>query len=203
MSHPVDSLPASPRPRMTFEEFLDSPYGRAEWVDGEVFELSPENLDYQGVAGLLHPVLKTFVEHHDLGHIFLNYLMRTGPQMPARAPDIMFVANANAHRIRRNYVEGPADLAVEIVSPDSATRDRKVKRREYEEGGVREYWLIDPLDGRAHFLSLENGQYRPLPVDADGAVRSRVLPGVWLKPEWLLVEPRPRITEILRAWRLV
>lgn len=203
MSHPAGFLPGPSRPRMTFEEFLRSPYRRAEWVDGEVFELSPENLEYQGVAGLLYPVLKSFVEHHDLGHVFLNYLMKTGPHLPGRAPDIMFVAKANEHRIRRNYVEGPADLAVEIVSPDSVNRDRKVKRREYEEGGVQEYWLVDPLEGRAHFLALENGRYRPLPVDADGAVRSRVLPGVWLRPEWLLSEPRPRITEIQRAWGLV
>ncbi len=202
MSHPVDSLPATPRPRMSFEEFLDSPFGRAEWVDGEVFELSPENLDYQGVAGFLHPLLYEFVEHHGLGRVFLNYLMRTGPQMPARAPDIMFVAKANEHRIRRNYVEGAADLAVEIVSPDSANRDRKVKRREYEEGGVPEYWLIDPLEGRSHFLTLESGRYRSLTVDADGAVRSLVLPGLWLKPEWLLTEPRPRLAEVRRAWRL-
>ena len=203
MSHPMGPLPASPRPRMTFEEFLCSPYGRAEWVDGEVFELSPENLDYQGVAEFLHPLLYEFVEHHGLGRVFLNYVIKTGPQSPARVPDLMFVATANRHRIRRNYVEGPADLAVEIVSPDSVTRDRKVKRREYEEGGVQEYWLIDPLEGRAHFLALEDGRYRPLPVGADGAVRSRVLPGVWLKPEWLLSEPRPRITEIQRAWGIV
>jgi Uma2 family endonuclease len=203
MAHPVDYVPAPPRPRMTFDEFLHSPYPRAEWVDGEVFELSPENLDYQGVAGLLHPVLRSWVEQHDLGHVFLNYLMRSRPELPVRAPDIMFVAKANQHRILRNFVEGPADLVVEIVSPDSASRDRVVKRREYREGGVPEYWLIDPLEGRAHFLALEVGEYAPLPVDADGVVHSRVLSGVWLKPEWLLGEPRPRITEIQRAWGLI
>ncbi len=202
MSHPAGSVTPSPRPRMTFDEFLRSPFGRAEWVDGEVFELSPENLDYQGVAAFLHPLLYEFVEHHGLGRVFLNYVMKTGPHLPARVPDLMFVATANEHRIRRNYVEGPADMATEIVSPDSVTRDRKVKRREYEEGGVQEYWLLDPLAGRTLFLSLEDGQYRPLPVDADGAVRSRVLPGLWLKPEWLLTEPRPRLAEVRRLWGL-
>ncbi len=57
MSHPAGYLPRPPRPRMSFEDFLRSPCQRAEWVDGEVFELSPENLDYQGVAGFLHPLL--------------------------------------------------------------------------------------------------------------------------------------------------
>lgn len=202
MSHPVGPLSAPPRPLMTFEEFLRSPYERAEWVAGEVFELSPENLAHQGVGGFLYVTLSTYVEHRALGSVMYGILMKTGPHLAGRVPDVMFVAREHEHRLRRNYVDGPADLVIEIVSPDSVTRDRETKRREYEQGGVREYWLVDPLEGRVLFLALEDGRYRPLPVDADGAFRSRVLPGVWLKPEWLLTEPRPRLAEVRRAWGL-
>jgi len=187
---------------MTFEEFLRSPYERAEWVDGEVFELSPENLEHTGIVGFLYPLLAMFVERHDLGRVLLNFLMKTGPHLAGRVPDILFVAREHEDRMRRNHLDGPADLAIEVVSPDSVTRDREAKFREYEEGGVREYWLIDPLEGRAHFFALEEGRYRPLPVGADGAVRSRVLAGLWLKPEWLLVEPRPKLQDVFRAWKL-
>jgi Uma2 family endonuclease len=187
---------------MTFEEFLTSPYERAEWVDGEVFELSPENLDYQGVFGFLYPLLSDFVEQRALGHVFLNFLMKTGKRLPGRVPDVLFLATEHEDRLRRNYIDGPADLVVEVVSPDSVMRDREVKRREYQEGGVPEFWLIDPLEKRATFLFLEHGAYRPLAVDSDGAVRSRVLPGVWIRPEWLLDEPRPRLVEVRRAWGL-
>ena len=199
MAHPVGSMPAHPRPRMIFEEFLRSPYERAEWVDGEVFELSPENLDYQGVVGFLHPLLRDFVEQRGLGRVFLNLLMKTGPHLAGRVPDLLFLAKVHEERLRRNYVDGPADLAVEVVSPDSMTRDREVKWREYEQGGVPEFWLIDPLENRATFLSLEDGTYRPLPVGPDGAVHSRVLPGLWIRPEWLLREPRPRLVEVRRV----
>src|SRR5262249_21462056 len=136
MAHPVDSAPAPPRPRMTFEEFLTSPYERAEWVDGEVFELSPENLDYQGVVGFLYPLLSDFVEQRELGQVFLNLLMKTGKRLAGRVPDILFLAKHHDQRLRRNYIDGPADLVVEVVSPDSMMRDRKIKRRDYEEGRV-------------------------------------------------------------------
>jgi Uma2 family endonuclease len=183
---------------MSFDEFLHSPYERAEWVDGEVFELSPENLEYQGVMGFLHPLVWGYVEERGLGRVFLNCLMKTGPDLAGRAPDLAFLARRHENRLRGNYVAGPVDLAVEVVSPDSTTRDRVTKRREYEEGGVSEYWLIDPIDGQAHFLSLQEGRYRPLATEADGRVRSLALPGFWLKPEWLLGKPRPRVSEVLR-----
>ena len=91
---------------------------------------------------------------------------------------------------------------VEIVSPESTTRDRETKLREYELGGVREYWLIDLLAGEATLFALEDGRYRPLALDGDGKVRSRVLTGLWLRPEWLLNEPRPKVKDVLRAWGL-
>jgi Uma2 family endonuclease len=202
MAHPVGSVPAPPRPRMTFEEFLRSPYQRAEWVDGEVFELSPENIDHVGVAGFLHHLLAEFVEQRGLGRVMQGFLMKTGSHLAGRVPDILFLATGHEGCLRRNYVDGPADLAVEVVSPDSVSRDREVKRREYQEGGVPEFWLIDPLANRATFLFLEDGAYRPLPVGPDGAVHSRVLPGLWIRPEWLLQEPRPRLAVVRRAWGL-
>ncbi len=192
----------TPRPRMTFEEFLRSPYERAEWVDGEVFELSPENVEHAGIGGWLYALLRAFVEEHGLGRVLPGILMKTGVHLAGRVPDVLFLARENEGRIRRNHVEGPADLAIEVVSPDSEERDRETKRREYEQGGVREYWIVDLLRGRVTFLSLENGRYRALPVEADGTVRSRVIPGLWLRPEWLVAEPRPRLLEVQRAWGL-
>ena len=88
------------------------------------------------------------------------------------------------------------------MSRDSETRDRETKLEEYQKGGVREYWLIDPLERESTFYSLESGRYVALPVGGDAKVRSRVLPGLWLRPEWLLSEPRPKLAEVLRAWDL-
>jgi Uma2 family endonuclease len=67
-----------------------------------------------------------------------------------------------------------------------------VKFQEYQLGGVREYWLLEPELKQADFYQLgADGQFQPLPVDADGIFRSRVLPGFWLKIEWLWQSPFP------------
>ena len=203
MAHPLGTPPVASRPRMTFEEFLRSPYERAEWVDGEVFELSPENSEHSGVGGFLYHLLAVFVEEHDLGTVLTGMLMKAGPHLAGRVPDIVYLAQAHESRLKRNHIDGPVDLAVEIVSPESTTRDRETKRHEYELGSVREYWLVDLVAGAATFFAFEDGHYVPLALEADGKVHSRVLPGLWLRPEWLFTEPRPKVKDVLRAWGLV
>ncbi|MBI4586646.1 MAG: Uma2 family endonuclease, partial [Planctomycetes bacterium] len=95
-------------------------------------------------------------------------------------------------------------LAVEVVSPDSRERDRVEKFCEYERGGVREYWLIDPEEKRADFYQLgEDGKCRLAPAGPDGIYRSAVLPGLWIRTDWLWQEPLPPVMGILKEWGLV
>jgi Uma2 family endonuclease len=42
------------------------------------------------------------------------------------------------------YAPSDVQVAVEIVSPSSVTRDRWAKRGLYAELGIGEYWLVDP-----------------------------------------------------------
>jgi Uma2 family endonuclease len=129
--------------------------------------------------------------------------MKTGPDLPGRAPDLMFVARERQALLGQNRLNGPADLVVEVISPDSVTRDRVTKFAEYEQGGVREYWLPDPNVRQADFFRLDaEGRYQPISVDEDGVFRSNVLAGLWLRVDWLW-EPRPPLIEILRDWGLV
>ena len=120
----------------------------------------------------------------------------------ARAPDLVFVSRARAHIVKKTYLAGAADLAVEIVSPDSKEPDRCDKLAEYEAAGVREYWIIDPLTEQADFHRLIRGRYRPLPVEGD-VVRSVVLAGLWLEVGWLWQEPMPALMSVLKRWKPV
>lgn len=74
-------------------------------------------------------------------------------------------------------VDGGPDLVVEVASPASRRYDQGVKFRVYAEGGVREYWVADPLRGELTIFALEAGAYLPLPITA-GIARSRLLAGL-------------------------
>src|SRR4051812_39559465 len=97
------------------------------------------------VKGFLLCTVGAFVEERRLGTIHHSpFQMKTGPDLPGRAPDLLFVTRRNERRLRQMYLDGPADLVVEIVGDDDGHTERVDKFREYEQGGVREYWLIDP-----------------------------------------------------------
>jgi Uma2 family endonuclease len=113
----------------------------------------------------------------------------------------MFVEKANLARVENNVLRGPADLIIEILSPESRVRDRGEKYYEYERGGVREYWMLDPERRTSEFNRLDaDGRYQIVPPDADNRLHSDVLPGLWIQADWLFREPLPSLRDVQRAW---
>ena len=161
--------------------------------------MSPANLDHQDVLRFVERLISEFVDAHRLGFVyFAPVLMRLPTRPSGREPDLLFVANHHADRLRDTYVDGPADLVVEIVSPDSDERDRVDKFGEYQAAGIPEYWLLDPLRRDAIFYQLgADGRYYPAPLDADGYLHSAVLAGFRLRVAWLWQRPLPRVADVL------
>lgn len=184
---------------MTYEEFLVRHDGEhVEWVDGEVVEMSPVTSEHARVVAYLQALLRVFAEQTASGEVFGEpFHMKTGPDLPGRSPDVIFVANDRTHTILRMCLAGPANLAIEVVSPDSLHRDREEKFAEYERGGVGEYWIVDPDARTADFYQRNaEGRYQAVPADTDGVYRSREVPWFWLRVDWLW--QRPPVLSVLR-----
>ena len=181
------------RAHITYEDFLDwaDEDTLAEWVDGQVIMTSPANRRHQDIARFLLMTLSTFVDVHSLGTVigapFQMKLPRSG-----REPDVLYIATTHLDRLQETHLAGPADLVVEIASPESSHRDRVVKFDEYQEAGIPEYWLVDPDIPSADYYQLDaRGHYHLVVPDSDGMYRSRVLPGFWLRVAWLWQQPLP------------
>ncbi len=201
---PPTALRKMTRHFVTYEEFLAwaDEDTLAEWVDGEVVMYSPASKRHQDIAGFLESVLRSFVEVRQLG-IVLSAPFQMRLEDSGREPDLLFVAADHLDRLKENYLDGPADLVVEIVSPESVGRDRGDKFYEYARGGVPEYWLIDPEMEWAEFYQLEKGRYRVAFSGREGRYEALVLPGFWLQVEWLWQEPLPKVLDVLRELELV
>jgi Uma2 family endonuclease len=199
---PVKPLPTAP---ISFEEFLDWCDGetRAEWVNGRVVLLSPtESFPHAKIAQFLSSVLSIYVEERNLGMVLgSNFMMKMAAIPSGRVPDLLFIRKERLEKdLKHTYFEGPADLAVEVVSPDSVERDEDEKFREYAKAGVHEYWLINPMRRAAACFELKSGRYKKLAIE-DDVVRSRVVDGFFLRIDWLW--NTPPILEALRELSII
>jgi Uma2 family endonuclease len=199
-----------PSRRMTEEEFLAwcDEDTRAEWVEGEVVMMSPASTEHTRLVSFLSSVLEAFAERHELGEVLGPESQIRLPEPPSRrVPDLYFISKARLGLVQKNHFEGPPDLCIEIVSPDSEARDWREKYLEYEAAGVKEYWVIDPASEHVEVYTLaeqEDGppKYERVP-EQQGAIVSTVLSGLRLPTEWLWTETRPKMLEAIEKLGLV
>ena len=199
-------LPPAASRYITYEEYLadEGENHSTEWVNGKVIDISMVSDEHNKVSGFLLFLMQMWVSEHQAGEVrYEPFNMKIGAGLPGRSPDVMFIATVHQDRIRRNYLDGPADIVVEVISPESRVRDTVDKLREYAQGGVPEYWLVDYENQQSRFYSLDgNGAYQEISVGSDHIFRSRVLPGLWLDVRWLWQRPLPTTRDLLRAWGL-
>lgn len=106
---------------LSFEEYLREYSSRegimSEWMGGEV-AIYPmtNNLAHQRLLYVLSFLLHYFLSQKQLGQlVFMGLPMKYSDQHPAREPDLMVLLNDHAERLRPTYVEGIADVVIEIV----------------------------------------------------------------------------------------
>ncbi len=191
-----------PEGKISYEQFLEwlDEDTWAEWVDGEVVLMSPISDEHQAVVNYLTTLVLFHTLETRAGRVLTEpFQMKSGSNLPGRSPDILFVSAERQHLIQRHFLNGPADLVVEVTSPESRARDRGEKYYEYEQAGVREYWIIDPERKQVEFyVPSEKGIYQPAFVGHEGEYRSAAIEGFWLRVEWLW--ERPPMMEVIKAW---
>lgn len=179
---------------VSFDDFLKQ-YAEvhAEWLTGKVILIGSKRTQHQLILGVLSNLVSYFLGFKNLGLILsAGVPMFIDNDLPAREPDLLVVLNEHRERIKTNRIEGPADIAVEIVSSESSKRDRGDKMDEYELAGVREYWLIDPLRHEASIYELgAEGRYHRRALDEQGHLTSGVLAGFTLDPALLWQDDLP------------
>jgi len=92
-------------------------------------------------------------------------------------PDLCVICNAS--KIKKFGCVGAPDLLVEILSPSTLTKDRKLKFELYEEFGVLEYWIVSLTNHSVTIHLLENKKYKTLkPLTSKEKLESKFFPGL-------------------------
>ncbi len=193
---------AQASPKISYEDFLVQYDGvRAEWVDGEVELKMSVSDDHQRIGNFLIRLISEFIESTDAGRLFQSeFQMKLVRERRGREPDLFFVAKSRLDRLQHNLFDGPGDLVIEIISPESVERDTVDKFEEYQSGGVPEYWLIDPPNRQVTSLQRDaHGLFQRVAPNPDGVYYSTGLPGFWVREEWFWQSPAPSMSAMRKA----
>jgi Uma2 family endonuclease len=112
-------------------------------------------------------------------------------------PDLIVVRDDRRPRLGRNYLDGPADVVLEIASESDPGLDVREKLPRYREAGIDESWLVDPFQQSILAEVREPAGYLARRFTT-GRLGSRVVSGFWIDVGWLWAEPLPSTLGCLR-----
>ena len=165
----------------TYKDFLDwDEKERVELMDGEVVMLGAPSTDHQGVLTELLYQIRSFLENSPCRVFVAPFALRLDPQKNDRddtvlEPDLAVICDPS--KIEKQGCHGAPDLVIEIISPSSASYDRMAKFRKYQQGKVKEYWIVDPETRTVQVCVLCEKGYLVTIHDDTETVPVSVLPG--------------------------
>ena len=185
----------TPSKRLTYADFLLFPDDgkRHELIDGVHYVTPSPNLGHQELLGRIFLAIGIFLStRRHLGRIFLSPLDVVMSDYDVVEPDLLFVGGDQQSILTEANVQGPPALVVEILSPSTRRRDEGIKRRLFDQQGVREYWLVDPKNCCVSICRRSDDGSFPivstLSAAADEHIETPLLPGFELSVSELFAE---------------
>ena len=147
-----------------------------EFTDGYLEILPMPSRGHQRILAFLYSAFHAFVAPAGGEVLFAPFRLRIR-EGKFREPDLLLIRDSRDARSGERFWTG-ADVVVEVVSPDSPERDLVLKRDDYAEAGIPEYWIVDPATETATVLKLQDAGYVEHGVYGRGArAASPALPG--------------------------
>jgi Uma2 family endonuclease len=152
-----------PPPRTMMEAYQSLPEGTlAQLINNQIYMSPAPTSTHQIVLGKIFSQLLNYIEQNKLGQVLIAPLDVFLNRKNAYQPDIIFISNANLQGLKESGFYGPPDLVIEILSPATWRFDKEDKKDEFERSGVKEYWMVDPIDKSVEGFCLTSTGYQPL-----------------------------------------
>jgi len=136
------------KPEREEAERASVPAGREEHPDPAdriAVNLQSESVSHQYASKELFVLLYNyFLESDPEGEVFFGPLRVELGEKIALQPDLFYISGARKDIIKESRVAGAPDLVVEVLSQESARRDRLEKMQNYQDSGVKHCWLLSP-----------------------------------------------------------
>ncbi len=148
------------KPKTLIEVYRLLPEGTPIQVIQNKFYMSPSpSFDHFSIAREIFVQLYNYVIGKNLGEVIYAPVDVYLGDKNAVQPDIFFISNEGKHLIKKDGVYGAPDLIAEVLSPGNRNADLIKKKAIYEQFGVKEYFIVEPLDKTVLCYYLKDGKY--------------------------------------------
>jgi Uma2 family endonuclease len=177
---------------LDFEDYLaydDGSDNLYELFNGELVHLSPESGRNSEIINLLFAQLLAIFGFRLIRSRGLEIEVRGEPKN--RFPDLTVLRSEHAELLQqRDTIRlsmPPPRLVIEVVSPGNVQRDRDyiAKRHQYEDRGIPEYWIVDPIEEQILLLQLVSGTYQGKSYRGETPLQSLICPKVLISASQL------------------
>lgn len=190
------TLPQRDARHHTYAEYLTWPEGLCdELINGTAYVREPPapSRPHQELVGELYLQVRLALE----GKPCRAYIAPFDVRLPRYGeadelidtvvqPDVLVVCDTG--KLDERGMRGAPDWIAEVLSPATASHDEIVKLPAYERAGVREVWLVHPIDRVLSIYRLEGGRYgRPIILELKGRTAIGAIPGVTI--DWDRLPP--------------
>lgn len=148
---------------------------RVELIDGVFYDMGAPALIHQKILGELYLLFRECEDQHEGDcEVYLSpcdvRLDRDNRTMVQ--PDLLVMCHE--YDIGAKAFEGAPDLALEILSPSTRSKDMVLKLHKYTNAGVREYWIVDPDRKTVLVYDLEHENYYPYTYTFNDTIPIRI-----------------------------
>lgn len=180
------SLPVRDQARHTYSEYLTWSDGeRYELIDGIAYAMTPSpSRAHQRIVGNLFRQIADALEASTC-EVNIAPLDVRLPQEGECDPDIATVVQPDVFvvcdlaKLDGRGCLGAPDWVIEVISAQSAAYDQIKKLAIYERHGVKEYWIVHPIDRIIFVYRLDGERYaRPSIHELKGTLASATVPAV-------------------------
>lgn len=164
-----------------FFEFMEEDIA-CELLEGVLFVHSPASLEHEEIFQFLLIMLNRFLAKAGEGKVLGSRFVMRLAQGIIPEPDLMVLTPRTLAQLKDTFLEGPADIVIEILSPSTREIDLSKKLPQYLAHGVHEVWIIDP---ETKEIQIHRPEKSTESYINEQRASSSVLPKFWIRPVWL------------------
>lgn len=133
---------------------------RVELIDGYFYDMASPTFRHQLIGGEVYRQIANFImEKEDSCRPFIAPVdvQLDCDERTMLQPDVGIICDAS--KIKEWGIFGAPDFLLEVISPSTKKKDYTKKLVKYMEAGVREYWILDPIQKRLMVYFFESEVY--------------------------------------------